>query len=187
MSRKYILAIAAVAVLAMSTLVATDASARGGGGGGGHFGGGHGGGHSSFSRTAFHPGGHAMARTTSRTSNHSIRYNRGMHGPRGNHRTHVRHERHRHNHAWWAWCRHHHHRNCGIGVGVYSEYNEVDPVVVADAPRYVAPTPVAAVCTTDCDYFLKDQPGCYMAKRKFSTPQGDELRCVKICEEPDVK
>jgi hypothetical protein len=24
-----------------------------------------------------------------------------------------------------------------------------------------------------------------MAKRSFSTPQGDELRCVKICDEPE--
>ena len=65
--------------------------------------------------------------------------------------------------------------------GVYSEA----PVVVSDAARYVAP--VAATCT-DCDYFLNDAPGCYMAKRKFSTPQGDELRCVKICDEAtDVK
>ena len=38
---------------------------------------------------------------------------------------------------------------------------------------------------SDCDYFLKDEPGCYMAKRAFSTPAGDELRCVKICEEPE--
>src|SRR5712691_11916257 len=41
MSRKVILAIAAVAALGMSTLVATDASARFGGGGGGGHGGGH--------------------------------------------------------------------------------------------------------------------------------------------------
>ena len=51
------------------------------------------------------------------------------------------------------------------------------------APRAIAATP-AAVCN-DCDYFLKDEPGCYMAKRAFSTPAGDELRCVKICEEPE--
>ena len=59
------------------------------------------------------------------------------------------------------------------------------PVAAAtDAPA-VATTPAAAVCTNNCDYFLKDEPGCYMAKRSFSTPAGDEeLRCVKICEEP---
>jgi hypothetical protein len=43
------------------------------------------------------------------------------------------------------------------------------------------------VCTNDCDYFLKDEPGCYMAKRAFSTPVGDELRCVKICDEAEGK
>ena len=55
------------------------------------------------------------------------------------------------------------------------------PVAVADV------TPAAAICTNDCDYFLNDGTACYMAKRKYSTPQGDELRCVKICDEPEVK
>jgi hypothetical protein len=63
----------------------------------------------------------------------------------------------------------------------------VDTDVATDAPQPVAATPAAAVCTNDCDYFLQDEPGCYMAKRAFSTPAGDELRCVKICEEPEGK
>jgi hypothetical protein len=187
MSRKSILAIAAVFVLGMSTLVATDASARGGGGGGGHFGGG--GGHfsgggargGSVNRAAFHPG----RVTTARTTNRSIRYNRGSHFTH-NRVTRLRDPHRFHHNHWWAWCRLHHHHHCGYGIGV-GVYGETDAVVVADAPRYVAPTPVAAVCNNDCDYFLNDSPGCYMAKRKFSTPQGDELRCVKICDEPEAK
>src|SRR5690349_7886782 len=66
MSRKLIVAIAAVAALGMSTLISTDAFARGGGGhggGGGHVSGGHGG----FSRTAFH-GRTTATRTVTRTS-----------------------------------------------------------------------------------------------------------------------
>jgi hypothetical protein len=182
MSRKSILAIAAVAALALSTLAATDAFARGGGGGGGHMGGGGhgGGGHANFSRASFHPGHVNTGRTLGRT----FKTGRTTSFARVNHRPHL--HRFHHNHAWWAWCRHHRHHNCGIGIGV-GVYSEVAPVVVADAPRYVAPTPVAAVCNNDCDYFLNDQPGCYMAKRKFSTPQGDELRCVKICDEPEAK
>lgn len=184
MSRKFILAIAAVATLGMSTLAATDASARFGGGGGGHFGGG--GGHAtSFSRASFHPARISTSRTVARTTRptHLTRYshvNRPIpHRPDRFHFTRL----HR-GHHWWVWCRHHHGYRCGypwIDVGVDGGAVAVDGV--AAVPQTVAATP-AAVCT-DCDYFLKDEPGCYMAKRAFSTPAGDELRCVKICEEPE--
>jgi hypothetical protein len=182
MSRKFILAMAAVAALGMSTLAATDASARFGGGGGGFHGGGA---HvSSFSRASFHPARMTTSRTVSRTTRttHVTRYSRVNrpvpHRPDHNHFARL----HR-GHHWWVWCRHHHGYRCGypwIDVGV----DGVAPIdVVADAPQAVAATP-AAVCN-DCDYFLKEEPGCYMAKRAFSTPAGDELRCVKICEEPE--
>jgi len=178
MSRRFIVAIAAVAALGMSTLIATDASARFGGG---HFGGGH----ASFSRAAFHPARINTARPVTRTFRTNrvttfARVNR-FNGYRRNfghfHYAHYYHDHHR----WW-WCRHHH-------CGGYPWYGGVDgadaPVEAAVAtPQPVAATPAAAVCN-DCDYFLKDEPGCYMAKRAFSTPAGDELRCVKICEEPE--
>jgi hypothetical protein len=185
MSRKIILAIAAVAALGMSTL--TDASARGGGGGGGfHGGGGHvGGGHSSFSRTSFTP----SRVTTNRTMSRTVRTpSRTTHNRPNMHRPHPQHAHNRHyhhGHHWWAWCRHHHHYRCGypwIDVGVVGD---VEPAVgVVDTVQPVAQGPAASVCTNDCDYFLNNEPGCYMAKRAFSTPAGDELRCVKICEEP---
>lgn len=198
MSRKSILAIAAIAALGMSTLLATDASARFGGGGGGHFsgGGGHfsagGGGRASgFSRTAFRPARINTTRTVSRT----FRTTRVTHVARVNrpnlHRTnlHPVHLAHFHHAHWRDWCRHHHHYRCGLyGYGYDADVavdGDVAPADVADAPQTVAPTPVAAVCNNDCDYFLNDEPGCYMAKRSFSTPQGDELRCVKICDEPE--
>jgi hypothetical protein len=183
MSRKLIVAIAAVAALGMSTLVSTDAFARGGGGhgggGGGHVSGGHGG----FSRTAFH------GRTTAtRTVTRSSHVTRNKHAGRPNmkrpnpHRTHV--ARHHHRHHWW-WCRHHPYRCGGTWVDVGVD-GGVAPLPVAAVPA-VAVTPAAAVCTNDCDYFLNEEPGCYMAKRAFSTPVGDELRCVKICEEAEGK
>jgi hypothetical protein len=179
MSRKFLLAIAAVAALGVSTLVATDASARGFGGGGGHFGGGHVGG---FNRS-FHPARTNTIRSVNRTprttrvANVSRTRNFGRHD-HPVHFGHYRHDRH-----WAEWCRHHHDGRCGgyFDVGVDGDAAPVD--VVADAPA-VAATPAAAVCRSDCDYFLNEEPGCYMAKRAFSTPAGDELRCVKICEEP---
>jgi hypothetical protein len=184
MSRKFIVAIAAVAALGLSTLVSTDAFARGGGHGGGGRGhiSSHGGG--GFSRGAFH--GRTMStRHVSRGSHvmktrHAGRPN--MKRPHHPHRHHY--VRHHHRHHWW-WCRHHPYR-CGgwIDVGVVD--GGVAPIPVAAAP-VVAAAPAAAVCTNDCDYFLKDEPGCYMAKRAFSTPAGDELRCVKICDEAEGK
>ena len=181
MSRKFIVAIAAVAALGLSTLAATDASARFGGGGGGGF---HGGGHASFSRASFSPARISTNRVMTRTVrtphvSRTTHFRPNTHRPNP-HYTQYRH--HRHGHHWWVWCRHHHGYRCGypwIDVGV--DGGSVD--VVADAPQTVAATP-AAVCN-DCDYFLKEEPGCYMAKRAFSTPAGDELRCVKICEEPE--
>ena len=180
MSRKIIFAVAAVAALGVSALASTDASARAGLGGGSV-----GSVHTNFSRVSSHPG------------NFSIRRNIGPGRinvlPPGRKIIVDRIPRHprlpppifrpRPPHfVWWNWCRlhhHHHHRCHGLyypPIGLYSE-----PVV---ATNYVAP---AAVCTNDCDYFLNDAPGCYMAKRKFSTPQGDELRCVKICDEAPVE
>jgi hypothetical protein len=183
MSRKIILAVAAVAALGMSSLVATDAFARGGGGGGGHGGGGHFGGGGSFSRGSFshvNTGRISTGRVnTGRNFGRTFHPNRFVNSGRFNHRFAYNH--HHHNH-WWAWCRFHHHYRCGgYGIGVYAG---IAPTVVADAPQAIAATPAAAVCNNDCDYFLNNEPGCYMAKRKFSTPQGDELRCVKICDEP---
>ena len=181
MSRKFIVAIAAVAALGLSTLAATDASARFGGGGGGGF---HGGGHASFSRASFSPARVSTNRVMTRTVrtphvSRTTHFRPNTHRPNP-HYTQYRH--YRHGHHWWVWCRHHHGYRCGypwIDVGV--DGGAVD--VVANAPQAVAATP-AAVCN-DCDYFLKEEPGCYMAKRAFSTPAGDELRCVKICEEPE--
>jgi hypothetical protein len=180
MSRKLIVAIAAVAALGMSTLISTDAFARGGGhgGGGGHFSGGHSGG---FSRSAFHGRTTAtrhVTRTTHAKTSRVARPNLKRPNP---HRTHV--ARYHHRHHWW-WCRHHPYR-CG-GTWDVGVDGGVAPLPVAAAP-VVAAAPAAAVCTNDCDYFVKDEPGCYMAKRAFSTPVGEELRCVKICEEAEGK
>jgi len=184
MSRKFIVAIAAVAAFGISTLAATDASARFGGGGGGGFHGGGGARVSSFSRTSFSP----SRVTTNRVMTRTVRtphVTRTTHFRPNTHRPDPRHPHvthYRHGHHWWVWCRHHHGYRCGypwIDVGV----DGVAADVVADAPQAIAATP-AAVCN-DCDYFLRDEPGCYMAKRAFSTPAGDELRCVKICEEPE--
>jgi hypothetical protein len=190
MSRKLIVAIAAVAALGMSTLVSTDAFARGGGhfgGSGGHVSGGHGG----FSRGAAFHGRTTATRTVSRNVTRNVHRTTNKHAgkpnyKRPNHHPHRHHyARHHHRHHYW-WCRHHPYR-CG---GTWGEYGVVDggvaPIPVAAAP-VVAAAPAAAVCTNDCDYFLKDEPGCYMAKRAFSTPVGDELRCVKICDEGDGK
>jgi hypothetical protein len=194
MSRKFIVAIAAVAALGMS-IVSNDAFARGGGGGhgGGHGGGGfssHGGG---MSRGAFH--GRATSTRTShvnkvsRTSHVNKTRHAGRGGPntkRPQHpnRHHIARHHHRHH---WHWCRHHPYRCGGTwGVDVVGVDGGVAPLPVAAAP-VVAAAPAAAVCTNDCDYFLKDEPGCYMAKRAFSTPVGDELRCVKICDEAEGK
>jgi hypothetical protein len=190
MSRKLIVAIAAVAALGLSTLASTDAFARGGGHGGG--GGGGRGGHVSmshggggFNRSAFH-GRTTAGRTVSRTphvnkTRHAGRTN--MKRPHHPHRHHI--ARHHHRHHWW-WCRHHPYRCGGTWVDVGVVDGGVAPIPVAAAP-VVAAAPAAAVCTNDCDYFLKDEPGCYMAKRAFSTPVGDELRCVKICDEAEGK
>jgi hypothetical protein len=193
MSRKSILAIAAVAALGMSAFVATDASARfGGGGGGGHFNGGarmgggsFGGGRTSgVNRVAFHTSRISAGRTfhANRVTNFS-RVNR----PIFLHRTaFFRHDHWRHDHRWWwTWCRFHHHYRCGGYPGIEIG-GDVAPAYVDTAPQPVVATPAAAVCNNDCDYFLNDQPGCYMAKRAFSTPQGEELRCVKICDQPET-
>jgi hypothetical protein len=180
MSRKFIIVMAAVAALGMSTLAATDASARGFGGGA-HFASGH----ANFSRAAFHPTRITTSRTVTRTLrpthfNQLSRVHRpNLHRPDRFHFARLHHDR-----RWWWWCRHHHGYRCGpwIGIGIDGGDVAVDSVVAT--PQTVAATP-AAVCN-DCDYFLKDEPGCYMAKRAFSTPAGDEeLRCVKICEEPE--
>jgi len=184
MSRKFIVALAAVA--ALGTLIATDASARFGGGGGGHF---TGGGHASVSRAAFHPARINTGRTMSRTfhTNRVTAFKR-VNRPNVNRPNfrHFHHAHYHHNHYRWWWCRHHHYRCGGYPwyVGVDGGYAPVEAAVAT--PQPVAATPVAAVCNNDCDYFLKDEPGCYMAKRAFSTPAGEELRCVKICEEADA-
>jgi hypothetical protein len=193
MSRKFIVAIAAVAALGMSTLITTDASARfGGGGGGGFHSGGNmsSGGARSFSRTSFSPSRITTNRVTSRTvrttnvNKTHIRPNTHRPNPHRPNPQYGQYKHHHHGHHWWAWCRHHHHHRCGWYPWVDVGYVDGDVVpAVADAAPVVA-TPVAAVCN-DCDYFLKDEPGCYMAKRAFSTPAGDELRCVKICEEAE--
>jgi hypothetical protein len=197
MSRKSILAIAAVAALGLSALVATDAFARGGGGGGGGHGGGGHGGFGGFSRSAHAPAARSVGRTFSATrTSHTTRTARTTRTSHTTRVTHVdRRELHRptriaHDH-WREWCRTHHHFRCagyGFDGGVYTDASPtIDPPVVSDAaPQTVAATPVAAVCTNDCDYFLNNEPGCYMAKRAFSTPQGEELRCVKICDQPET-
>jgi hypothetical protein len=184
MSRKFIVAIAAVAALGMSTLLATDAFARGGGGGG-HGGGGHGGGFhgGGFSRS-FHQSRVTTTRHVTRTTHTRTTHTKNTRVVKrpNPHRVHL--ARHHHRHHWvWSCGRHHDHcRWIDIGVD-----GGVDTDVVTAAPQPVAATPSAAVCTNECDYFLKDEPGCYMAKRAFSTPAGDELRCVKICDEAEGK
>ena len=189
MSRKFIVAIAAVAAIGMS-IVSTDAFARGGGHGGG--GGGRGGhvsmshGGSHVSRSAFH-GRTTSSRTVHRTSHVS----KGKHAGRGPnmkrpHHPHRHHLARHHHRQHWHWCRHHPYRCGGTWVDVVGVDGGVAPLPVAAAP-VVAAAPAAAVCTNDCDYFLKNEPGCYMAKRAFSTPVGDELRCVKICDEAEGK
>ncbi|SRR6266571_6611376 len=174
MPRMSVLAIAAVAALGITALATSEASARFGGGGGGlsRASGPVGG----VSRAVYHPGNSLAVRRPGNI------YRPGG-GPKISHLPRLPYppklHPHRHPPHWaWHWCRHHHHHHwChGWGIGV------IDPVVVSDAPAYV--TPAAAVCTNDCDYLINDGTGCYMAKRKFSTPQGDELRCVKICDEP---
>jgi hypothetical protein len=50
------------------------------------------------------------------------------------------------------------------------------PASVALSQVATAPRPAAAVC----DGLLAN--GCYLAKRKVSTPQGPELRCTKVCD-----
>ena len=214
MSRKSILAIAAVAALGVSALAATDVSAMVAGGkrsGGG------------VSRTAYNPGNHGGIRRSVNTFRPGVfrpggrkviidRIPRRPGGtvvidypprnpgnpndpprnpPPGNNPPiippsdyppprdppkfpppwvrdwcHHHHHHHHHWHHWHHWCR-------GWGFDVYAS---IEPIA-ASAP----------VCVNDCDYFLNDGSGCYMAKRKFSTPQGDELRCVKLCDEIDVK
>src|SRR5690348_1224119 len=112
MSRKLIVAIAAVAALGMSTLISTDAFARGGGHGGGGGGRGghvsmsHGGG---MSRASFH-GRTTSTRTATRTVSRTSHVNKTRHASRGPnlkrphhpHRHHI--ARHHHRHHWW-WCR----------------------------------------------------------------------------------
>jgi hypothetical protein len=182
MSRKSILAIAAVAALGMSTLVATEASARFGGGlgGGGHAASvGHGAGMNhggNVSRAAFQPARLNSGRVTGRT----FHPNRTVTNVIPRHPINLRHPHH-HHHQWWTWCRFHHHHRCGGYPWIDIGGVDVAPAVL-DAPQAVVATPVAATCANDCDYFLNNEPGCYMAKRAFSTPQGDELRCVKICD-----
>jgi len=52
------------------------------------------------------------------------------------------------------------------------------------APRTTAPTTQLAAAPRPsagaCDGLLSN--GCYLAKRRFSTPRGMELRCTIICE-----
>jgi hypothetical protein len=50
------------------------------------------------------------------------------------------------------------------------------PAPVAATQLAAAPRPAAAMC----DGLLAN--GCYLAKRKFSTPRGPELRCTIVCE-----
>ena len=179
MPRTRFLAIAAIAALGITALATSDASARFGGGGGGG-GGGHVSGHAGgVSRVAFHPGGNTMMRQPG-----------NMRRPVMNHPTRISHTKiippilHPHRHPpYWAfnWCRHHHHHHWCHDWGI--DVVDIEPVTVAVATPV---TPVGAVCTDGCDYLLNDATGCYMAKRKFSTPQGVELRCVKLCGEPEV-
>jgi len=180
MFRTRFLAMAAVAAFGITALAASDASARfGGGGGGGGFG--HANGHvASVNRVAYHPGGNTMMRR--QTSNYRPVVN---HPPKISHAKIIPNV-HPHKHPpYWAfkWCHHHHHHHWCQDWGIDWVGVEVEPIVVAAATPV---TRVGAVCTDGCDYLLNDGTGCYMAKRKFSTPQGVELRCVKLCGEPEV-
>src|SRR5262249_32861007 len=56
-------------------------------------------------------------------------------------------------------------------VAAQGPYAAVPAMQLAAAPRPAAQT---------CDGFLTN--GCYLAKRRFSTPRGMELRCTMICE-----
>jgi len=65
---------------------------------------------------------------------------------------------------------------------------QVPASVAAGQVPYVAPRTVSATQLTaatrptaaTCDGLLSN--GCYLAKRRFSTPRGMELRCTIICE-----
>ncbi|HXW26057.1 MAG TPA: hypothetical protein VEK73_15040, partial [Xanthobacteraceae bacterium] len=149
MSRKSILAIAAVAAIGLSSLAATDASARFGGGfGGGHFGGHFGNarvGRVGVTHTAFRP-----ARLTTNRNVRTFRPTRVTNFARVTPPVVPRPPvffRHPHGHHWWwTWCRFHHHYNCG-GYDVGPDY-------VDAAPEPVIAQPISTVCNNDCDYFL---------------------------------
>jgi hypothetical protein len=61
-------------------------------------------------------------------------------------------------------------------------------ITVAPAPATAIRTAAPATMTqatgaprpATCDGMLPN--GCYLAKRKFSTPQGSELRCTVVCD-----
>ena len=182
MPRTRFLAIAAVAAFAITALATNDASARFGGVGGGHVSSHAGGG--GVSRMSFHSGGNMTIRRSVNISRPVL--NRPL---RVSHVTHAKilPQVHHHKHPpYWAfkWCRHHHHHHWCHDWGI--DVVDVEPVTLVAATPV---TPAAAICTDGCDYLLNDGTGCYMAKRKFSTPLGDELRCVKMCDavEPEVK
>jgi hypothetical protein len=72
-----------------------------------------------------------------------------------------------------------------IGVGLVTAFlGEVVPTaaVTSDAvPAQGAAVAYTPVSGPTCDRFLRN--GCYLAMRKFSTPNGGaELRCTMICE-----
>jgi hypothetical protein len=164
MSRKFVLAVVAVAALGAAALVPTAASARGGGGG---FGGGHGGGFGGGHGMSFHGGGHSIGhhgghsighrpqahRPVSHRPSHLGRVNHPNHI--GHHRPHPRpiHAHHHHHHhkiGWWwkkNWCHHHHHHHHWCRIWFPGIEFGVDGTVEATAPVTVAPVATTPVST----------------------------------------
>jgi len=169
MSRKTILALAAIAALGIAALAPTSASAfghgGGGHGGGGHFGGGHFG------------GGHMMSRGP---IGHHQTFNRIGHGPRGPHFARFDRGRGHHfchfNHCgprigWW-W-RHHHHPYWVYPVGGEAAVETEG----AAAPAYSAPA-ASNTCTCLTKSYLPD--GSVMFKdvctKEAAVATPDELK-----------
>jgi hypothetical protein len=168
MSRKTLIALAAVAIVGAAAFAPSSASARGGGGGGGggHAMSFHGGSHSTFSR--------APVRGISRVQSFHKTVGRTPRGPhdKGRHFAklhHERHEHHRHDHhkhfahhyPWW-WCHHHHHHHHHHGCGFWFGYPEVAEVevttpIAAEVAEVPTATPVARDnCTCLTKTYLPD-------------------------------
>jgi len=64
--------------------------------------------------------------------------------------------------------------------GYESYYGKKAPEAY-EKPEVIEKPEVVEKPVETCDRI--EENGCYFAKRKFSSPQGDVLRCTKICDE----